>query len=134
MDHPYFNEFGGDLMPTPRAEDNFRWVMACLLLASLASTGLVLWQIWRRMRRGSPPPDDRLVVACLCGLLVHGHFLAAGLFSIAIMRYAFTMWPAILLCCVLLFDWTLQSSTSWALPKRVRAGLRRPIGTLLGRT
>ena len=124
MDHPYFNEFGGDLMPTPRAEDNFRWVMACLLLASLASTGLVLWQIWRRMRRGSPPPDDRLVVACLCGLLVHGHFLAAGLFSIAIMRYAFTMWPAILLCCVLLFDWTLQSSTSWALPRRVRAGLR----------
>ena len=117
MEHPYFNESGGLLTPTPRAEDNFRWVMACLLLASLASTGLVLWQIWRRMRRGSPPPDDRLVVACLCGLLVHGHFLVVGLFSYNLMRYAFTMWPAVLLCCLLLFDWTLQSLQSVVKPR-----------------
>ena len=125
MDHPYFSRFAPpERLPMPRAEDNFRWVMACLLLASMSATGLVL----RRMRRGSPPLDDRLVVACLCGLLVHGHFLVTGLFGISLMRYAFTMWPAILLCCVLMFDWTLQSSTSWALPKRVRAGWRRCSG------
>ena len=119
MDHPFFNEFDGLLVP-PRAEDNLRWVMAGLLLASLASTGLVSWRIWRRMRRGSPPPDDRLVVACLCGLLVHGHFLVVGLFSVSELRYAFAMWPAVLLCCLLLFDWTLQSLQSVVkTPRRV---------------
>ena len=118
IDHPYFSR-SDELMPTPRAEDNFRWMMACLLLASLSATGLVL----RRMqRRGSPPPDGRLVVACLCGLLVHGHFLVVGLFGFTLMRYAFAMWPAVLLCCVLLFDWTLQSSASWAFPKRGAGG------------
>ena len=124
MDHPYFDEFDVLLMPTPRAEDNYRWVMACLLLASLASTGLVLWRIWRR-RAGAPPPDGRLVVACLCGLLVHGHFLVVGLFSFSLMRYAFTMWPAMLLCCVLLFDWALQSLTSVVKP---RVASRRAAG------
>ena len=122
MDHPYFNSFGGEHMPTPRAEDDFRWVMACLLLASLASSGLVLWRIWRRMRRDSPPPDGRLVVACLCGLLVHGHFLVVGLFGFSLMRYAFTMWPAVFLCCVLLFDWMLQSLkpvVKWWWPRQV---------------
>ena len=119
MDHPYFNTFDGEHMPTPRAEDDFRWVMACLLLASVAAAGLVL----QRMRRGSPPPDDRLVVACLCGLLIHGHFLVVGLFGISLMRYAFTMWPAILLCCVLLFDWTLPSLASAAkVPRRIETG------------
>ena len=126
MDHPYFT--GSDEhMPTPRAEDDFRWMMAGLLLASTSASGLVLWRTWRRRRAGSPPPDDRLVVACLCGLLVHGHFLVVGLFGVSLMRYAFAVWPAVLLCCVLLFDWTLQSSTSWDLPKRARAGLRRRI-------
>ena len=122
MDHPYFNRFDGEHMPTPRAEDNLRQVMVCLLLASLASTGLVLWQIWRRMRRGSPPPDDLLVVACLCGLLVHGHFLVVGLFGISLMRYAFTMWPAVFLCCVLLFDWTLRFLRSVVNPRRIETG------------
>ena len=111
------NEFEGLLVPTPRAEDNLRWAMAGLLLASLSASGLVLWQIWRRMRRGSPPPDARLVVACLCGLLVHGHFLVVGLFSVSVMRYAFTMWPAMLLCGLLLFDWTLQSLQSAVKPR-----------------
>ena len=128
MDRPH-DEFDGLLVPTPRAEDNLRWAMAGLLLASASASGLVLWRTWRRMRRGSPPPDDRLVVSCLCGLLVHGHFLVVGLFSVGAMRHAFTMWPAVLLCCVLLFDWMLPSATSWAIAKRTRAGLRRRLAS-----
>ena len=119
MDHPYFGVADFHLPATPRsssgpsrslassARHDFRWMMACMLLASMLAAGLVLRRL--RLRGGGPSLDGRLAVAFLCGLLVHGQFLATGLFGISIMRYAFTVWPAMFLCSALLFDWILQS-------------------------
>ena len=119
LDHPYFEAADFHLPPTPRsssgpsrslassARHDFRWMMAGMLLSSILASVLVLRQ--PRRRGGAPAPDGRLVVAFLCGLLVHGHFLASGLFGISIMRYAFTVWPAMFLCSALLFDWMLHS-------------------------
>ena len=117
MDHPYFEDDNFLLPTTPFARHDFRWMMACILFSSMLASGLVLRRLLLRRRGGAPAPDGRLVVAFLCGLLVHGHFLATGLFSHSLMRYAFTMWPAMFLCSALLFDWMLQS---WR-----RAGMTR---------
>ena len=121
LDHPYFGAADFHLPPMPRsssgpswslassARHDFRWVMACILFSSILASVLVLRQLRLRRRAGAPAPDGRLVVAFLCGLLVHGHFLATGLFSHGLMRYVFTMWPAMFLCSALMFDWMLQS-------------------------
>ena len=117
MDHPYFEDANFLLPTTPFARHDFRWMMACILFSSMLASGLVLRRLLLRRRDGAPAPDGRLVVAFLCGLLVHGHFLATGLFSLSSMRYAFAVWPAMFLCSALLFDWMLQS---WR-----RAGMTR---------
>ena len=109
MDHPYFGVDDFHLPTTPYARHDFRWMMACIFLSSMLASGLVVRQLRLRLRDGAPAPDGRLVVAFLCGLLVHGYFLATGLFSVSVMRYAFTVWPAMFLCSALLFDWILQS-------------------------
>ena len=93
-------------LPKKRVGPNRRWLMAALLLASLLALGLASWQ---RLRGDSRMPDGRLVVACLCGLMIHGHLLAISLFGFVHMRYAFSMWPLMVLCCVLLLDWIPKS-------------------------
>lgn len=116
-DHPYFST--PEAMPTAYARHDRRLILAGTGLASLLAPVLVLGQLLLRRRAGAPPPDGRLVVAGLCGLLVHGHFLATGLFGHVDMRFAFTVWPAMFLCCVLLFDWALRSGLRVRTPRAV---------------
>lgn len=106
-DHPYFGT--PEFMPHPDRRGRRQVMvgaMAAALAASLLAPGLA---VWRRLRDGPRPPDGRLVVAGVCGLLVHGHLLAASLFGMAVMRYVVTMWPAMLVCGLLLLHYSLGS-------------------------
>lgn len=106
-DHPYFGT--PELMPHPERRERRRVMvgaMAAALAASLLAPGLA---VWRRLRDGPRPPDGRLVVAGVCGLLVHGHLLGVSLFGVAFMRYAVAVWPAMLVCGLLLLRYSLES-------------------------
>ncbi len=79
-----------------RAAFVYQAVMVILFFVSTSAIALATWQ---RMR--TPLVDDRLSIAAVSGLLVHGHFLFVGLFGKALARYSLAMTPCLVLLGVL---------------------------------
>lgn len=84
-----------------------RWGLMLGLCASLLSLAFAVSQ---KMRRGMDATDNRLVAACLAGLMVHGNYLMIGLVNFSLSRYAIAMYPLLAVCCLLSADWALQRS------------------------
>ena len=79
-----------------------RVVMAGGFLVTVLSVGVAVVGRWRG---GGAGLDGRLVLAAVCGLLVHGHYLLVALFSTAVVRYSLAVWPLLALCGLLLADY-----------------------------
>ena len=71
-------------------------------LVTVLSVGIAVVRRWRSRGAGL---DGRLVLAAVCGLLVHGHYLLVALFSTAVVRYSLAVWPLLALCGLLLADY-----------------------------
>ena len=103
--------FDGRLLPRnlPRyaAVWPIRVVMGVGFLATVVAVGVAVARRLRGMEL-----DDRLVLAAVCGLLVHGHFVFVGLFGIALARYSLAVWPLLALCGLLLVHY---GSSRWPL-------------------
>lgn len=89
-----------------------RVVMAGGFLVTVLSVGIAGVRRWRGRGAGL---DGRLVLAAVCGLLVHGHYLLVALFSTAVVRYSLAVWPLLALCGLLLADYGVRT---WAPPAR----------------
>ncbi len=81
-----------------------RVVMAAGFLATVVAVGIA---VVRRLRSGAAELDRRLLLAAVCGLLVHGHYVFIGLFGIALARYSLAVWPLLVLCGLLLVHYAL---------------------------
>lgn len=107
VDHVHGPLFSDALLPytVEPAGRLYRWGLMLGLCASLLSLAFAVSQ---KMRRGVDATDDRLVAACLAGLMVHGNYLMIGLFGVCQSRYAIAMYPLLAVCCLLSADWALQ--------------------------
>ena len=76
-----------------------RMVMAAAFLATVFAVGAA---VFRRWHGAGAEVDGRLVLAAICGLLAHGHYLLVALFGVAAARYSLAMWPLLALCGLLL--------------------------------
>lgn len=98
--------------PGPVLRILLRLTMGVGLLISTLAVGFAVAQrlIWR-----SRSPDSRLVVAALCGLAIHAHFLMVGLLGVVATRYAGAMGPLLATCGVLLVSWGIEQArrTEW---------------------
>ena len=76
--------------PGPVLRILLRLTMGVGLLITTMALGIAVlqWLFWR-----CRSPDGRLVVAALCGLAVHAHFLMVGLLGVVATRYAGAMGP-----------------------------------------
>ena len=81
-----------------------RMVMVAGFLATVVAVGIA---VVRRLRSGAAELDRRLLLAGVCGLLVHGHYVFIGLFGIALARYSLAVWPLLALCGLLLVHYAL---------------------------
>ncbi|MYD85638.1 MAG: hypothetical protein F4Y14_05340 [Acidobacteria bacterium] len=86
-----------------------RVVMAAGFLATVVAVGIA---VVRRLRSGAAELDRRLLLAAVCGLLVHGHYVFVALFGIALARYSLAVWPLLALCGFLLVHY---ASSRWSL-------------------
>lgn len=86
-----------------------RLVMAAGFLATVVAVGIA---VVRRLRGGAAALDRRLLLAAICGLLVHGHYVFVALFGIALARYSLAVWPLLALCGLLLVHY---ASSRWPL-------------------
>ena len=50
------------------------------------------------------------MVAALCGLAVHAHFLLVGLFGVVAIRYTGAMGPLLATCGALLVSWGIEQA------------------------
>ena len=82
------------LPPRPAARSS-RAVMTAAFLATVFAMGAA---VFRRWQGAGAEVDGRLVLAGICGLLVHGHYLLVALFGYALARYSLVMWPLLALC------------------------------------
>ena len=97
------------------------WPSRVVMAGGFVVTGLSVGiAVVRRWRGGGAGLDGRLVLAAVCGLLVHGHYLLVALFGTAFARYSLTLWPLLALCGLLLADY---GARSWASRAR-RTGFR----------
>lgn len=99
--------FDGRLLPRNLRRYAAVWpirvVMGAGFLATVVAVGVVVARRLRGMEL-----DNRLVLAAICGLLVHGHFVFVGLFGIALARYSLAAWPLLALCGLLLVHYALS--------------------------
>ena len=86
-----------------------RAVMAAGFVATVVAVGIA---VVRRLRGGAAALDRRLLLAAVCGLLVHGHYVFVALFGIALARYSLAVWPLLALCGLLLVHY---GSSRWPL-------------------
>ena len=109
MDRPIFRH---KEPPSPALQIMLRLTMATGLLISTLAVGLATWQ---RLFRRRHSPDGRLVVAAVCGLAIHAHFLMVGLLGVVATRYAGAMGPLMATCGVLLASWVIEQArrTDW---------------------
>ena len=91
--------------PGPALRVLIRLTLGIGLLISTLAIGLAAFQ-WMRSRS----PDSRLVVAALCGLAVHAHFLLVGLIGVVATRYAGAMGPLLATCGALLVHWGIEQA------------------------
>ena len=123
-----YQAYVGNVEPSPLLEDGgvfrhhepsglptrflFRLTMAAGLALSTIAVGLAAW---RRLRANCSSPDPHLVVAGLCGLAVHAHFLLVGLLGVVASRYAAAMGPLLATCGALLVSWGIEQirCTEW---------------------
>ena len=91
--------------PGPALRVLLRLTMAMGLLVSTFAVGLAAMQrlLWRNRS-----PDSRLIVAALCGLAIHAHFLMVGLLGVVATRYAGAMGPLLATCGALLASWMIE--------------------------
>lgn len=83
-----------------------RVVMAGGFLVTVLSVGIAVVRRWNGRGAGL---DGRLLLAAVCGLLVHGHYLLVALVSTAVVRYSLAVWPLLALCGLLLADYGVRT-------------------------
>ena len=72
-----------------------RVVMMAAFMATAFAASLAVYRRWRHAGVGL---DERLLLAAICGLLVHGHYALVALVGVANARYSLAMWPLLALC------------------------------------
>ena len=82
-----------------------RVIMAAAFLGTVFAVGAA---VSRRLRGVGAEVDGRLVLAAICGLLAHGHYLLVALFGVAAARYSLAMCPLLALCVLLLVSMALS--------------------------
>jgi len=99
--------FGHKEPPGPVLRILLRLTMGVGLLISALAVGLTVFQ---RLFSHSRMPDRKLVLAALCGLAIHAHFLMVGLLGVVATRYAGAMGPLLATCGALLVSWGIEQA------------------------